>query len=98
MNNKNFNIDKAKELCLIYHKKRHYAKEKFVKVLIDYQHFFGNTSIVGCNLGATSNFQKRTVEAVCDDLGYKLVKFSHTRQTDLYGNTYGLDTNFTFTE
>lgn len=97
MNNKNFNIDKAKELCLIYHKKRHYAKEKFVKILIDYQHFFGDTSIMECNLSTPSNFQKRTVEAVCNDLGYRLVEFSHHKMIDLDGGFHGIDTEFTFT-
>lgn len=96
MSNKNFNIDKAKELRLIYIKKRHYAKKNFIECLISYQHFFGNTSIVGCTLAINHNYQKRTIESVCDDLGYKLVKFSHRKMIDFSGNVYGLDTSFKF--
>lgn len=96
--NKKFNIDRALRLSTIYKKKRQYAKVKFVESLISYQYFFGSTSIVGCKLSTPQNFQKRTLEAVLDDLGYHLATFSHTRQRGLYGGTYGLDTNFSFTE
>lgn len=79
---KNF-IDKAEKLSLIYHKKRHYAKEKFVKELITCQHrnpLF--ESIVGCEIITDSSFQKRTIESVCNDLGYNLVEFYRSKQID----------------
>lgn len=98
MSNKNFNISRAFELKEIYKKSHHYAKERFIEELVSYQYFFGSDSIVGCKLFTNHNYQKRTVESVLNDLGYELVTFSHTRQRGLYGQTFGLDTNFSFTE
>ena len=96
MANANFNINKAQELRLIYTKKRHYAKKRFIEELISYQHFFGNHPIVGCKLSVIHNFQKRTIKAVCDDLDYELVEFGHRKILDLYGNVHRLDTYFKF--
>lgn len=95
---KNF-LDKAEKLSLIYHKKRHYAKEKFVKELITCQRRSTPLfeSIVGCEIITDSSFQKRTIEAVCNDLGYNLVEFYRTKQID--GQIlYTRFTSFTFVE
>lgn len=97
MSNKNFNIDKAQELRLIYIKKRHYAKKNFIDDLLSYQYFFGDLSIVGCTLSTTHIYQKRTIKAVCDDLGYNLVEFGHYKMIDFYGNVLKVDTYFKFT-
>lgn len=98
MANKNFNIDGAHRLRLIYKKERHHAKEKLVEALISWQYLFGTTSIVGITITLPSNYQKRTVEAVCNDLGYTLTSFSNPIQRGLYGAAYGRGTNFTFVE
>lgn len=98
MANKNFNIDKAHRLRLIYKKKRHPAKEKLVEELISLQYLFGTKSIVGITISLPSHYQKRTVEIVCNDLGYTLTSFSNPIQRGLYGATYGRGTNFTFVE
>lgn len=98
MANKNFNIDAAHRLRLIYKAERHPAKEKLVEQLISWQYFFGTKSIVGITITLPSYYQKRTVEVVCNDLGYTLTSFSNPIQRGLYGITYGRGTNFTFVE
>ncbi len=97
MANKNFNIDAAHRLRLIYKKERLYAKERLVEQLISWQYFFGTKSIVGITISLPSYYQKKTVEIVCNDLGYTLTSFSNPIQRGLYGATYGKGTNFTFT-
>ncbi len=77
---KDFNLVKAKQLCLSYIKARQSAKKEFITELIHYQYFFGKESIVNCKLGLTKRYKKKTVEAVLSDLGYKIVSF-HS-QTD----------------
>lgn len=96
MKNKNFSIDKAQQLRLSYKQKRQYAKERVVEQLISWQYFFGTTSIIGVHISLSNYYQRRTVEAVCKDLGYKLVFFSNPVQRGLYGTTYGRGTDFTF--
>ena len=96
MVNKNFNIDAAHRLRLIYKKKRLYAKERLVEQLISWQYFFGTKSIIGVTICLPRYYQKRTVEIVCNDLGYTLTSFSNPIQIGLYGATYGRGTNFTF--
>lgn len=98
MSYENFNIDKANDLSLIYKKKRLYAKARFVDALISYQHFFGNLSIVGAALSTPINFQKGTVESVLNDLDYKLVSFNHHKSYDIYGVSYIISTDFSFTK
>lgn len=73
-------------------------KEKLVEELISWQYFFGTKSIVGITISLPSYYQKRTVEIVCNDLGYTLTSFSNPIQRGLYGATYGRGTNFTFVE
>lgn len=97
MANKNFNIDAAHRLRLIYKKERLYAKERLVEQLISWQYFFGTKSIVGITISLPSYYQRKTVEIVCNDLGYTLTSFSNPLQRGLYGATYGKGTNFTFT-
>lgn len=98
MTNKNFDINKAHRLRLIYKKERLYAKAKLVEELISWQYFFGTKSIVGITICSLSNYQNRTLEIVCNDLGYTLTSVSHPIQRGLYGETYGRGTNFTFVE
>lgn len=77
---KDFNIVKAEQLCLSYIKNRQAAKTEFISELISYQHFFGDVSIVNCKLILNRHYQKKTVESVLSDLGYKIVSFySQTR-------------------
>lgn len=73
MSKEKFNIEKAEALCEIYHKKRHYAKERILNELIGYQEFFGDTSIIDCKLPLCYHYQKRTAESVLKELGYDLV-------------------------
>lgn len=76
MNNfENFDISKALELSHIYDKKRHYAKEKLLSDLIRWQHFFGDTSIVGVKISLEHRYQKTTVKTVLNELGYKLTSY-----------------------
>lgn len=96
MANKNFNIADAHRLRLIYKKERLYAKETLVEQLISWQYFFGTKSIVGVTISLPRYYQRRTVEIVCNDLGYTLTSFSNPIQRGLYGETYGRGTNFTF--
>lgn len=70
--NKRFDVDKANELLTVYKKKRKFAKATFLEELIYYQNFFGNKSILNCDLLLSKKYQKRTVEAVLSDLGYSL--------------------------
>lgn len=70
---KRFDINKANELLKVYKKKRQFGKVSFLKELISYQNFFGDKSILDCDLLLSKNYQKRTVETVLSDLGYSLV-------------------------
>ena len=97
---KNFNIGKAQQLCLVYKKKRQYSKAQLVSKLIEWQHFFGTQSIVGVKISLCDCYRRKTVETVLKDLGYELEpdSFSNPIQRGLYGVTYGRDTNFSFRE
>lgn len=98
MDNKNFNLDKAIKLRHIYRKKRHYAKLYFINDLLSCQ-LFTTHSIIGRELSVVHNYQKRTAEAVCKDLGYKLVEFHHCIMINTSGTKcYGIGTEFTFTK
>lgn len=98
MKNKIFKTVEAKILCSVYESNRQFAKQKFINKLIDYQYFFGTTSIVGSKLLLSCYYQKRTVESVCKDLGYTLISFSNPMQKYYYGGNYGRYTVFTFVE
>lgn len=96
-NYKNFDIDEAQKLRLIYKKRRHYAKEKFLDDLISWQYFFGDkSSIVGVNISLTHCYSRKTVETALNDLNYKLTSFSTPHQRGLYGEVYDKSTNFCF--
>ena len=95
-NAENFDISKACILSDIYKKNRKVARKKFVDELISYQNFFGTLSIVGAKLSIPRLYRRSTVESVLNDLGYKLDDFNTSIQQDLYGGTYGRDTNFSF--
>lgn len=82
---KRFDIEKANELLKLYKKKRHFGKISFLNELISYQYFFGDKTILDCDL-LLKNYQKRTIEAVLSDLGYILVYPPvHTTKWGLYG-------------
>ena len=78
-NNKDFNIVNPKEFLVNaekflsnYERKRQSSKSKFIKELIDYQHFFGDQTIVDCSLLLSGRYQKNIVDAVLSDLGCKI--------------------------
>lgn len=96
MDNMNFNIDKALKLSLDYRKERDHTKHKFIELLISYQRFYGDISIVGCALSTPIYYDKTIVETVLNDLGYKLINFNYTKYKDLHEQTYILSTNFSF--
>lgn len=98
MSNEIFHIGKAYELCFTYRKKRQYAKENLISQLIMYYStidLFPNL-IVGKVIPIVGYYQKRTVEAVCNDLGYKLISISHSTINGMYGTSYGKFTNISF--
>lgn len=84
-----FDVEKAENLCKVYHTKRHYAKERVLKELIRCQVFFGNTSIVDCKLSLSNHYQKRTVQSVLNEFGYSLVhiKTHHDEYNFLYDDS-----------
>ena len=89
-------INKAENLCLTYKKHRHYAKERFLGDLIDFQYFFGNESIVNVNILLTTHYTKKTVQSVLADLDYKLILYSAPKQEDLCGISHGRSTKIRF--
>ncbi len=91
-----FDISKAYHLQMSYKKSRKVAKQKLVEELISWQHFFGTTSITGVKISLPCCYRKSTVESVLNDLGYNLDYFSTSIQRGLYGETYGRNTNFSF--
>lgn len=91
-----FNISKAYCLQESYKKSRKASKKKLVEELISWQHFFGTKSILGVKISLPCCYRKSTVEGVLKDLGYHLDYFSTSIQRGLYGETYGRDTNFSF--
>lgn len=95
--NKDFNIVKAQELCLSYTKARQVAKTKLILELIIYQRFFGEQSIVDCKLSLNRCYQKRTVEAVLSDLGYKIVSFYNQTDYEYHGTDKHTYSVITFT-
>ena len=91
-----FNISKAYCLQESYRKNRKESKKKLVEQLISWQHFFGTKSILGVEISLPCYYRKSTVERVLNDLGYHLDYFNTSIQRGLYGETYGRDTNFSF--
>ena len=81
-NYKTFDIDKARELRIVYKKKRHYAKEELVGSLITRQRINKN-SIVGIYISLNHIYKKKTIQTVLDDLGYKLT-FYKTANIEKY--------------
>lgn len=93
--NKDFDIVKAEQLCLRYIRARQIAKTQFISELIGYQHFFGENSIVNCKLGLSRRYQRRTVQSVLSDLGYKIVSFHSQTDSEYLGagkHTYSVIT------
>lgn len=84
MSKEKFNIEKAEKLRDMYHEKRHYAKERFLNELIGYQLFFGDTSIVDCNLDLCYHYQRKTAETVLKELGYTLTTFVTIPESYIY--------------
>ncbi len=91
-----FNIAKAYQLKEFYKKSRKASSQKLVEQLISWQQFFGTKSIIGVAISLPCYYRKSTVESVLNDLGYKLDYFSTSIQYGLYGETFGKDTNFSF--
>lgn len=98
MKNKIFKTAEAILLCSVYKSNRQFAKQKFVNELIEYQYFFDTKSIIGAKLLLSCYYQKRTVEAVCKDLGYALIYFANPMQKYYHGGNYGRYTVCTFVE
>ena len=93
-----FHMGKAYELCLTYRKQRQYAKENLISQLIMYYSTVDlyKDLIVGKAIPIVGYYRKRTVEAVCNDLGYELISFSHSTINGMYGRNYGKYTNIAF--
>lgn len=89
---KNFDVDKAAQLCIAYKKKRHYEKALLLAELISWQIFFGNTSIVGIQISLNRIYKKNTIKIVLSDLGYELMSY----KTDYVGVIPGKSTLFCF--
>lgn len=69
-----FPIETAKQLLENYKKKRHFAKAEFINELIELQYFFGNTTILNCELLMNRLYRKRTIMSVLNDMGYTDIK------------------------
>lgn len=95
--NKDFNLVKAEQLCSSYIKARQAAKTELIAELIGYQHFFGDTSIVDCKLGLSRRYQRRTVNSVLSDLGYKIVSFHTQTNYEYFGPAKHTFSVLTFT-
>lgn len=93
-----FHMGKAYELRLTYRKQRQYAKENLISQLIMYYNTVDlyKNLIVGKVIPIVGYYRKRTVEAVCNDLGYELISFSHSTINEMYGMNYGKYTNIAF--
>jgi len=70
-----FNIREAKKYLTFYKWKKQYSKEMLTTELINWQHLFGNTSIVGVKISPSCCFGLKTVLEVLDDLGYTLTSY-----------------------
>lgn len=77
-----FDIEKANELLKVYKEKRHRSKISFLNELISYQNFFGDKSILNCDLILQKNYQLKTIKAVLSDLGYMFIFPMHTTTCD----------------
>ncbi len=69
-----FPIETAKQLLVNYKKKRHFAKAKFINELIELQYFFGNTTILNCELLMNGLYRKQTIMTVLNDMDYTDIK------------------------
>lgn len=98
MASKNFNIYRAHELCSMYKEKRQYSKLCVVSQLITFYNLSSSHSIIGMDIRLPYCCPKKTVKAVCEELGYTLTSFSNPKQSSLLGTPYGRGTIFTFVE
>lgn len=87
---KKLDVDKAKQLALIYKEKRHYAKQQFIEELISFQNFFGNTPIIGCELGLNRQYYRKTIKSVLKDLNYELYYYENIKPI-FYNNMFSKD-------
>lgn len=95
MSKEKFKIEKAYELRLIYKKRRQYSKENLISQLIMW-YYFNPDCVIDSTITVVGRYQFKTVEAVCNDLGYRLCYVKYSTIEGLYGKEYGSYTHFLF--
>lgn len=95
MRKEKFKIEKAYELRLTYKKRRQYSKENLISQLIMWYNF-NSDCIIDSTITVVGRYQTKTVEDVCNDLGYRLCYVQYSTIKGLYGKEYGSYTNFLF--
>lgn len=81
-----FDLKTAEKLLSTY--KNQPAKADFLKELIYWQYFFGETPIVGTKISLNRRYQRQTVITVLTQLGYSNISVHNVKQYNYTNNAF----------